>query len=203
MSLFQHTPKRHLLQHVRLLHAEHPPTLVPNHHSKHRTDHLQHQQPARQVLLGHGTKQVQEHVDERVIDPVEVRARLVRGNHAGLQQARLGVDPTPQQLWGKPLGQTMARTGNEPEELREREKEVEELREEEEQQRLGEVPEDAHLAVRGVGSSHRSEGHAGGVGEGVADEAARGEAVEVEERERGGDEGHDDHRGEHVVAHVV
>lgn len=97
----------------------------------------------------------------------------------------------------------MARTGNEPEELREREKEVEELREEEEQQRLGEVPEDAHLAVRGVANSHRSEGHAGGVGEGVADEAARGEAVEVEERERGGDEGHDDHRGEHVVAHVV
>ena len=97
----------------------------------------------------------------------------------------------------------MARTGNEPEELRERDKEVEKLREEEEQQRLGEVPEDAHLAVKSVGSGYGGEGHAGGVGEGVADEAARGEAVEVEERERGGDEGHDDHRGEHVVVHVV
>lgn len=41
----------------------------------------------------------------------------------------------------------MTRTGDDAEELREREEEVEELGKEEEKQRLGEVTKDAHLSV--------------------------------------------------------
>ena len=138
-----------------------------------------------------------------MVDAVVVGTLLVAGDHAGLQQARLGVHPTRQQARSRSLRETVTRTGDDAEELREREEEVEELGKEEEKQRLGEVTKDAHLSVTTLSHTHRSEGDAGGVGEGVADEAARRVAVEVEERERGGDEGHDDHRREDVVAHIV
>ena len=138
-----------------------------------------------------------------MVDSVKIRTLFVRRNHARLQQPRLGVDSMPHNALKGSLGKTMTRTGDDAEELRERKKEVEELGNEEEKKGLGEVPEDAYLRVNCAAGPDSSEGHAGGVGEGVSHEASCREAVEVEERQRRGDEGHDDQRGEDVVTHVV
>ena len=120
-----------------------------------------------------------------MVDSVKIRTLFVRRNHARLQQSRLGVDSMPHHA------------------LRERKKEVEELGNEEEKKGLGEVPEDAYLRVNCAAGPDSSEGHAGGVGEGVSHEASCREAVEVEESQRRGDEGHDNQRGEDLVTHVV
>ena len=138
-----------------------------------------------------------------MVDTVEVWTRLIARDHAGLQQSRRGVHSTRYRPPSRSLRETVARTGHDAEELGEREEEVEELGEEEEKERFGEMAKNTHLFVNTPSKTYRGEGDASGVGEGVADEAVRRIAVEVEEGEGGGDERHNDHRREDVVGNVV
>ena len=97
----------------------------------------------------------------------------------------------------------MTRTGNQSEQLRQRKEEVRQLGNEEQEKRLAEVTEDAHLPINPLPLHYGCECHTGGVSEGVADEDGGGIAVVVEESERRSQERNDDHRGEDVVLDVV
>lgn len=97
----------------------------------------------------------------------------------------------------------MTRTGNQTEQLRKRKQEVHQLRDEEEEERLAEVTEDAHLPVNTLSLHYGCERDTGGVREGVADEDRGRVAVVLEESERGCQEGNDDHCREDVVLDVV
>ena len=97
----------------------------------------------------------------------------------------------------------MTGTGNQTEQLRQRKEEVHQLRNEEQEKRLAEVTEDAHLPINTLSLHYSCERDTGGVGEGIADEDRSGVTVEVEESERRGQERNDDHRGEDVVLDVV
>lgn len=89
---------------------------------------------------------------------------------------------------GVVVGETVARAGDQVEELRDAVEEVEGLGDEEEEERLGEVAEDAA----------DGEDHAREVAVGVADEDAGGVPVVEEEGERDADEGEEHVEGEEV-----
>lgn len=148
---------------------------IPDPERQPAAQHLERQEDQGQTPLVHGAEHVQSEVDQgQVVDLHVALSVLVEG--AGLNQPESGQDlecQPSQRLHLRlleegvavahgvgvrvELGQTMAGTGNEVEQLREGVEKVEDLGDEEEEEGLGEVPEDGH----------HGEGHPTEVAEGV------------------------------------
>lgn len=108
----------------------------------------------------------------------DARRWLLPLGDARLEEARPGVEAR----------QTMARARDDAEQLRRAVEEVDDLRDEQEQQRLGEVAKDGY----------DGEDHAGEVTVGVADEDAGWVPIVVPERERDANEGEEKVEGEEM-----
>lgn len=140
--------------------------------SKGTADDLEDKHGDRESLFAHGTKDLKPEVEEGVMRRPD-RLELVGGSVV--------------------VGEAVVRARDDADELRDREDKVDELWDKEEEQRLGEVAEDARDRER----------HAGKVCVRVANKYCRREPVVVEQTKRGGNKRHDKEEAELVAAECV
>ena len=193
------------LQRAQIINLKDQQRKVMPHKQAHQPQHpLQHHQLHRQPILPPRPPPHQPQIQQREIRALDNNTLLIRRDsqqpQAMQQMQKERHDPLRRR--GIPRGdggfeqagarvesgETVARTGDQAEELRGGVDEVEDLRDEEEEERFGEVAEDAD----------DGEDHAGEVAVGVSDEDARGVPVVPPEGERDAEEGEEHVEGEEV-----